>query len=155
MKPKDLDFSQEEKSSDSSNESLHPTSSGFRPRSTLSSPFYQGATTFGGNADIIRNSQHLNFTRMISSAVNKTGETATYSESTESKRRRVYAFLNQKEIMYRKYRKMVNNSEKELEKSQWSFEKPVMRTFFFSEPIPLKPVNSRRNFVFSEPTPLE
>ncbi|XP_043644448.1 uncharacterized protein LOC122614050 isoform X2 [Drosophila teissieri] len=134
MKPKDLDFSQEEKSSDSSNESLHPTSSGFRPRSTLSSPFYQGATTFG---------------------VNKTGETATYSESTESKRRRVYAFLNQKEIMYRKYRKMVNNSEKELEKSQWSFEKPVMRTFFFSEPIPLKPVNSRRNFVFSEPTPLE
>ncbi|XP_039482049.1 uncharacterized protein LOC120445606 [Drosophila santomea] len=166
MKPKDLDYSQEKKSDaagrDSNNESPHPTSSGFRPRSTLSSPFYQGATTFGGSAAIIDVSPHLSFTRTLSSEVNKTRETATYSESGESrilKRRRLYAFLNQKEIMYRKYRKILNYSKTELDKSQLSFKKnpvtkPVLRTFFFSEPFPLKQLNSRRNFVFSDPTPL-
>ncbi|EDV55262.1 uncharacterized protein LOC6547449 [Drosophila erecta] len=164
MKPKDLEEKSDAAPSDPNNEHP-PISSGTRTRFTLSSPFYQGGTTFGGSAGIIRVSDHFNLARLLASEVNKSRERETCSGSTESKilkRRRLYAFLNQKEMMYRKYRKVLNNPRmdniQELEETQMSFRKNSgrmpLRTFFFSEPIPLKPLGSKRSYAFPDPTPL-
>lgn len=171
---KDFDFSQkgmsDATSSDLRNESAHPTFSGTKQLFTLSSPFYQGPTSFGGSAAITRVWNNFKCSRIIASEINKKMEPPIYSESLESKimkRRRLYALLNRKEITYGKYRNIQNESRigiiKEVEETQMpettykkkSPTKPVMRTFYFSEPIPLMQHNSKRNFVFSDPIPLD
>ncbi|EDX07860.1 uncharacterized protein LOC6735324 [Drosophila simulans] len=152
--------------SDSRNESAQPTFSGTKDLFTSSSPFYPGPTTFGGSAAITRVDDNFKRIRILASEINEKMEQPTNSESTESrimKRRRLYAFLNRNEITYRKYRNIQNESRMgiihEMEETQMpettNRKTPVVRTFYFSEPIPLMQHHSKRDFVFSEPTPLD